>query len=80
MIYYIVGINGLQELQNFVLKLPRENCTNIHVVGASKKKLIGFISRRGEVPRSKQGVDMAKITRNEIFLHGLDSLAIHKES
>lgn len=58
------------------LSTSLENCANIHVVGSSKRKLIGSISRRSEVPRSKQEVEVARITRNEIFLHGLHWLAI----
>lgn len=46
------------------------------MIGGSKGTLIGSISRRSEVPRSKQEVDMAKIPRNEILLHRLNWLAI----
>jgi len=68
----------LKKLQHFQIKfsISLENCANIFVVGGRKRKPIGFISRRSEVPRSKQEVEAVGITRNEICLYGSYWLAM----
>lgn len=69
MIYYGTSIKGLQKLQCFELDFPHlENCANILVIGGSKRKPIGSISRRSKVLRRKQDVEVVGITRNGIFV------------